>query len=122
MSVEHLKEYVRRCATEPELREQAKALGVADLEQHIRHSASLGLAWSADDMTAFRKEMIDAEDGLDDLTEEELEQVAGGVVSVTLGVSLAVGVGVGAGVATTATAVGTVAGVGAATAAAGGGW
>ena len=122
MSVEHLKEYVRRCATEPELREKAKAMGMADLEPHMRHSESLGLTWSADDMLAFRKEMIEAEEGLDDLTEEELEQVAGGVLTATLGVSLAVGVGVGAGVAGVATTVGTVAGTGAVAAAGKGGW
>ena len=118
MSVEHLKEYVRRCATEPELREKAKALGMADVEQHIRHSESLGLTWSTDDMAAFRKEMIEAEEGLEDLSEEELEQVAGGVLTATLGVSVMVGVGVGATVAGVATTVGTVAGVTASS----GGW
>ena len=100
MSIENLKEYARRCATEPELRARAKALGLSDIEGHIREAGSLGLDWTSDDLDAFRKEVIDAEGDLDDLSEEELEQVAGGIVSSTaaLAVGVAVGVGVGAGV------------------------
>ena len=98
MSVEHLKEYVRRCATEPELREKAKALGMADLEQHMAYAESLGLEWSADDMLAFRKEAIEADGGLEDLSEEDLVEVAGGGVSTTAVVVLGVAAGAAAGV------------------------
>lgn len=93
MSVENLKEYVRRCATEPELRAKARVL--EGLEPHIEHSESLGLEWTADDMTAFRKEVIDAEEDLADLTEEELEQVAGGIAAATVAAAVAVGAAVG---------------------------
>ena len=83
MSVENLKEYARRCATEPELRAVARELGASDLEGHVRHAASLGLDWTMDDMVAFRKEMLDAEDGSGSLTEEELEQTVGGTSTIS---------------------------------------
>ena len=120
MSVEHLKEYVRRCATEPELREKAKALGLVDLQKHIAFAESLGLEWSTDDMLAFRKEAVDAMGGIDELSEEELVEVAGGGVTTTAIVVSAVSVGVGAGV-VVGGAAGAAVGGGVA-AAAGGGW
>ena len=125
MSVENLKEYARRCAEEPELRAKAKALGVSDVEGHMREAGSLGLHWTMDDMVALRKEVadaVDAEGELDGLSEEELEQVAGGAVTATVAAvsaavvaAMAVGA-VGAGAAAGAVAGGAVAG------AAGGGW
>ena len=80
MSVENLKEYVRRCATEPELRARAKELGSLDLEGHMREAGSMGLDWTMDDVGAFRKEMSmpDADGKVTDLNEEDLEEVAGG--------------------------------------------
>ena len=120
MSVENLKEYARRCATEPELRAMAKEFGMGDMDQHMRQARRLDLDWTRDDLVAFRKEAIDAEGDLDDLGEEELEQVAGGVITTTgiVAVSVAVGIvaGVGAGV-----VAGTAAG-GTATASGDGGW
>ncbi len=96
MSVENLKEYARRCASEPELRAKAKEIGLSDMDEHMRHAESLGLAWSSDDMVAFRKEVIDDQGDLEDLSEEDLEKVAGGVVTATA--ALAVGaLAVGAG-------------------------
>ncbi len=86
MSVEDLKEYARRCATEPELRAAARELGASDIEGHVRHAAGLGLDWTMDDMAAFRKEVLDAEGDFDSLSEEELEQVAGGAVSTTVAI------------------------------------
>ena len=120
MSVENLKEYASRCASDPDLRAAAKTIGMSDVEEHIRHAGSLGLDWTRDDLVAFRKEVIgdDKVDDLVDLTEEELEQVAGGVFVTTLVVAAAVGAAAGAAVA--GAAVG--AGVGTATASGGGGW
>ncbi len=83
MSVENLKEYARRCTAEPELRAKAKEIGLSDMEGHIRHAESLGLDWTLDDMAAFRKEVIDAEGDLEDLSEEDLGRIAGGVVTTT---------------------------------------
>ena len=83
MSVENLKEYARRCATEPELLAKAKEFGMADIGEHMRQSCSLDLDWTREDLVAFRKEVVDAEGDLEDLGEEELEQVAGGFISTT---------------------------------------
>ena len=119
MSVENLKEYARRCATEPDLLAAAKTIGMTDVEEHMRQAGDLGLDWTRDDLVAFRRELTgDESDDLTDLTEEELEQIAGGVATATLAV--AVGVGAGVGLAATAAVVG--AGVGGATAGGKGGW
>ncbi len=121
MSVENLKEYARRCAAEPELLAKAKEIGMSDMEEHMRHAESLGLDWNLDDMTAFRKEMIDAEGDLEDLSEEELEQVAGGIVTAIASV-VATGVAVGVSAGAAAGAVGGAAAAGSAASAGDGGW
>ena len=92
---------------------------MADMDEHMRHAESLGLAWDRDDMVAFRKEMIDDEEELVDLTEEELERVAGGIAAVT--VAIAVGLGAVGGGVVGGGVVGGAAG-GAAAAAGDGGW
>ncbi len=121
MSVENLKEYASRCAAEPELRAKAKEIGLSDMDEHMRHAKSLGLDWTRSDLAAFQKEVIDSEGGLEDLSEEDLEQVAGGVVSATVGMAVAAGVGAAAAGAATVAAVGSAAAGGAA-AAGDGGW
>ena len=118
MSVENLKEYTRRCATDPELLSKAKAFGLTNMEEHMRQAGSLGLAWTMDDMIAFRKEAINAEGDLEDLGEEELEQVAAGAITITAVVVTAVVTGAAVGGAAAGAAVG--AGVG--SAGDGGGW
>jgi len=122
MSVENLKEYARRCGSEPELREKAKAIGIENLEEHISLASSMGLDWSWSDVKVFQKELGDAQEGLEDLSEEELEQVAGGAFSVTLVASLAVGAAVGAGVGAVAGGAAAGATAGTSAAAGGGGW
>ncbi len=116
MSVANLKEYARRCATEPELCARAKAIGTTDIEEHMRHADGLGLDWTMDDMAAFRKEVLDAEGDFDSLSEEELEQIAGGVVAALVAVTIGIVAGAAAG-----GAVGVAAG-GAAAAGAGSAW
>ena len=96
MSVENLKEYARRCASEPELLEAAREFGLTDMGEHIKQAKTLGLEWGMDDMVDFRKEMVEEEG---DLSEKELEQIAGGVVTAVaavVAVGAAVGVGAGA--------------------------
>ena len=120
MSVENLKEYARRCAADPALRAAARDIGMTDMDEHMRHAESLGLGWDRSDLVSFRKEMIDSEGDLVDLSEEELEEIAGGGITTTAAVVVGVAVGVGAGI-----AVGAAAGAsaGGAVAAAGhGGW
>ena len=120
MSVSNLKEYARRCATESELREKARAFGLFNMEEHISLAESLGLDWSMDDMAAFRKEVVEAEGELEDLSEVELQEIAGGAVTTT---AIVVG-SVAAGAAVGTVAAGTVVSalVGGFTAAGKGGW
>ena len=106
MSVENLKEYALRCATDPELGAKAKEIGVANIEEQTRLAGTLGLDWTVEDLQAFRKEVADLHGDVDELSEEELAQVAGGIVTGTSAVAAAV-VGV-------AVAAGAVAGAGAA--------
>ena len=44
MSLENLKEYASRCATDPDLLVAAKSIGIADIEEHIRHAGAW--AWT----------------------------------------------------------------------------
>ena len=99
MSVENLKEYARRCADDPELRARAREIGMTDMDEHMRYAESLGLDWTRGDLVTFRKEMIDSEGDLVDLSEEELEEIAGGGITTTAAVVVGVAVGVGVGVA-----------------------
>lgn len=98
MSIENLKEYARRCAADPDLRDKAKAIGVENVGEQIEHSKSMGLDWQMEDLVEFSKEL--QADG--ELSEEDLENVAGGVVTATVGVAAGV-VGAGAAVASTTT-------------------
>ena len=124
MSLDNLKEYARRCATQPEMLEAAREIGMHDIEKHMSHAESLGLEWNKGDWLAFRDEVIDIRDNakhesdLEDLSEEELELVAGGLFSVTVVVAVSVGAAVGGGVA----AAGATAATGGAAAAGDGGW
>jgi predicted ribosomally synthesized peptide with nif11-like leader len=100
MSVENLKEYARRCAADPVLREKAKAIGASNVDEQIVHATALGLPWTRIDLDAFRKEM-EAEG---ELSEEDLEQVAGGLVTSTAAAVVGAAAGVvsaGAAVAST---------------------
>ena len=119
MSLENLKEYARRCATEPEMGRAAREIGMENIEEHIVVSERLGLEWDRADLLALSRELVDSDD-LEDVSPEELEQIAGGVCTTTAVVVVGVVVGVAAGA-----AVGGAAGaaVGGGVAAAGdGGW
>ncbi|NVO58337.1 Nif11-like leader peptide family natural product precursor [Rhodobacteraceae bacterium B1Z28] len=101
MSVENLKEYARRCAADPELRAKAKEIGATDLDGQIAHAASMGLNWTREDMGAFQEEL--QADG--ELSEDDLEKVAGGVVTTTAAAAAVAVATASAAVATAATAV-----------------
>ena len=124
MSLENLKEYARRCATDPEMTAMAKEIGIEDIGQHISYSESMGLEWDKDDWLAFREEVVERQRqfkddyDLEDLGEDELEMIAGGLFSVTVVSAVAVGAAVGGSVA----AVGATAATGGAAAAGDGGW
>ena len=82
MSLENFKEYVRRCASDPEMRQAAKEFGTENLDEHINVSRGLGLEWDRNDLAAFRTELVGS-DELEDLDQEELEAIAGGVCTIT---------------------------------------
>ena len=110
MSVQNLKEYARQCASDPALLAKAKEFGLMNIDQHMQQAGTLGLDWTMEDMVAFRKEIIDSEGELVDLDADELEMVAGGLITTTAAVVVggvaagavvggAVGAAVGGGVA-----------------------
>ena len=84
MSVENLKEYALRCAREPDLRKAANEIGVENLDAHITLSKSLGLDWKREDMLAYTRDVVNSDDiELEDLSEDELEMIAGGICTTT---------------------------------------
>jgi hypothetical protein len=101
MSLDALKEYGRRCATDPALARRAKEIGIGNVQGQIEHARTLGLNWTQDDMAALARETGAGAE----LSEEQLERVAGGIVSLTaaLAVATAAAAVVGAGVGVTQT-------------------
>jgi predicted ribosomally synthesized peptide with nif11-like leader len=100
MSIENLVEYARKCVVDPELRAQAKEIGFFEIDEQIVHSKSLGLEWSKADMEEYKKNI--SADG--ELSEEDLEQVAGGLVTTTAAAVVSAGAAVAtAGAAVTTT-------------------
>ena len=75
MSVVDLKNYAKACAEDEALREKAKQIGIENVQQHIEHAKQLGYYWDENDLQEFSKQM-QAEG---ELSEEDLENVAGGV-------------------------------------------
>ena len=103
MSVENLKKFGMLCAENEDVRKRAKEIGLNDLDGLMAYGREMELEFSREDLTALAKEA-----GLtrQELSEEQLELVAGGFATATvaavamlaglMGV-VAVGGGVGAG-------------------------
>ncbi len=105
MSVQDLKKYGKMAAEDPKVRAEAKKIGLMNVKGQSAYAKTLGLNFDEADMQALSRESIPK----GDLSEKDLQAVAGGIASATaLAVAgLAVGVvGVGAGVATTTTSSG----------------
>jgi predicted ribosomally synthesized peptide with nif11-like leader len=81
MSIEDLKKYGQLCAEQEEVRQRAKAIGLEDIDGHIAHARELGLSISNEDLLAMAKGANLRRS--DELSEEELEKVAGGCVTTT---------------------------------------
>ena len=96
MSLENLKEYARRCATEPEMRQAAREIGIEDVDEHMSIAEGLGLEWGREDMLAYRRELVKGDD-LEDISQEDLEQIAGGICTITAVVVVGVVAGAAAG-------------------------
>ena len=79
MSVEDLKKYGKMCAEDEALKTKAKTMEL-DIDKHIAHGKELGLEFGPEDFRALGEESGFSED---ELTDEQLEMVAGGVALAT---------------------------------------
>jgi predicted ribosomally synthesized peptide with nif11-like leader len=95
VSVKNLKQYGKLCSEDDAVRKKAKEIGMKDTDGHIAHAKSLGLEISKEDFAALAKEA--GLDGKNELSEEELKKVAGGVGTTTMLV-VAAGMAVAGGV------------------------
>ena len=84
MSVENLKKYGKMCGEDEKVRNKAKEIGLQNLEGHIAYGKTLGLEFTKEDFEALSKEA--GLDKKDELNEEDLKKVAGGVIFVTAAV------------------------------------
>lgn len=91
MSVESFKEFSQRVATDEDVFEKVKEIGQTDIEGIINYADELGYSFSVNDMVETAKE---AGVNVDELSEEQLEKVAGGAVTVTAAAAIAAGVAV----------------------------
>ena len=90
MSVENLKKYGKLCEEDEKVRAKAKEIGLQDFDGQIAYAKTLGLEFSKEDAEALAKEA--GLDKKDELNEEDLKKVAGGVVTITAagGIMLAI--------------------------------
>ena len=95
MSIEALKDYSKRVMEDPEVKVEAKKLGIGDLAGQIDYAKGLGYSFSMEDIQELAKEVAPAEG---ELSEEDLESVAGGLITVSVAAAV---VGAGASVAST---------------------
>ena len=91
MSVENLKKFGMLCAENEAVRKRAREIGLNDLEGLMAYGREMELEFSSEDLTALAK---DAGVSRQELSEEQLEQVAGGFVTLTALAVALVGVGV----------------------------
>lgn len=109
MSVEDLKKYGQLCVEQEDIRTKAKAIGLENVDGHIAYAKELGLTFTQEDMVALAQEA--GIEKSEELSEADLEKVAGGVVTTTAAV---VGVCVVGGLAAAGAAALTVGGLSAA--------
>ena len=93
MSVVDLKKYGQMIAEQEEVRQHAKEIGIEDLDGQITYAKELGLEFTLDDMQALAEEAGMTED---ELSEEQLEQIAGGVAALVVMGAIVIGAVVGA--------------------------
>ena len=82
MSVENFNKFGQMCADDEVVRAKAKEIGLEDIDGLIAYGKELGLEFTVDDL----KNVAEGA-GLmnEELSEDQLEQVAGGVVTSTVG-------------------------------------
>ena len=100
MSVDALKEFSKKCVTDETLKKRVKEIGLKDLDGLVAYGKEQGYEFSKEDFGTMAKEA----EGNKELSDADLEKVAGGIVSATAmgvaGLAVAV-VGTGAAVAQT---------------------
>ena len=100
MSVADLKKYGQMASSDPKVRAEAKKIGLQNVKGQAAYAKTLGLSFDESDMQALAKEVRPK----GELSDKELSNVAGGIVSATaaavVGAAATVGAA-GAGVAAT---------------------
>ena len=88
MSVENFKKFGQFCADDEKIRERVKQIGIENVDGWIAYSKNeLGLEFDKRDIQTLADEIRPT----NELSDEELEQVAGGVVTATMAIVGAVG-------------------------------
>ncbi len=80
MSVEDFKKYGQMIAQDEKVRARAKEIGVGNVDGQISYAKTLGLNWTQQDLAKAVKESGASSK---ELSEEQLEQVAGGAITST---------------------------------------
>ena len=75
MSIENFKKYGQKVAEDKEVRAKAKEIGINHIDGQIAYAKTLGLEFTVKDMEELARE---AGISVDELSEEDLEKVAGG--------------------------------------------
>jgi predicted ribosomally synthesized peptide with nif11-like leader len=83
MSIEDFKKFGQMCADDETVRAKAKDIGMEDIDGLIAYGKTLGLEFTLADLRQLAEEAGLMEE---ELSEEQLEQVAGGVFSATVAV------------------------------------
>ncbi len=110
MSTEDLKDFGKKIAEDEDVRNRAKEIGF-NPEEIIAYGKELGLDFNEEDMNALAEEVGFRED---ELTEEQLQMIAGGLSTTSLVLLGGIAAGASAvGAVLGGSAVGTVAGLGA---------
>ena len=77
MSVEDLKKYGKLAAEDPNVRAEAKKIGLHNVKGQAAYAKTLGLHFDENDMATLAKQV----EPKGELTEKELSSVAGGLVT-----------------------------------------
>lgn len=82
MSLENFKKFVQLCGKDESVRDKVKEIGISNEPELVEYAAAEhGLEFNEDDMRAFAKEHGISDD---ELSEEDLEKIAGGCVTMTV--------------------------------------
>jgi predicted ribosomally synthesized peptide with nif11-like leader len=84
MSVQDFKKFGQLIAQDEKVRAKAKEIGVENVDGQIQYAKTLGLEFTKDDLAMAVKE---ASASSKELTEEQLEKVAGGAITSTAAVA-----------------------------------